>query len=187
MSARDSNSASRSFGTIELIIGPMFSGKTTELFRRLRRRKIAKDRTLMIKYQKDTRYSENEAGTHDRMLEKATAQTNLANIDVSDVDVIAIDEGQFFPDLVTCVEFWANHLGKTVIVAGLDATYERKPFPTIVQLVPLAERVDKLNAVCMKCHSDNGSFTTRISSETEVEVIGGADKYMSVCRKCYFM
>jgi len=93
------------------------------------------------------------------------------------------DEGQFFPDIVHFSDYWASR-GKVVIVAALDATFERKPFMSILDLIPLAEQVIKLTAVCMLCHRD-ASFTKRIGSETAVEVIGGADKYLSTCRACF--
>jgi thymidine kinase len=98
--------------------------------------------------------------------------------------VIGIDEGQFFTDTVKFAEEMAN-LGKTVIVAALDGCYRRSGFGDILQLVPLAESVIKLTAVCMICFTE-ASYTKRIGLERELEVIGGADKYMAVCRKCYF-
>ncbi|XP_010122630.1 PREDICTED: thymidine kinase, cytosolic [Chlamydotis macqueenii] len=98
--------------------------------------------------------------------------------------VIGIDEGQFFPDIVEFCEMMAN-AGKTVIVAALDGTFQRKAFGSILNLVPLAESVVKLNAVCMECYRE-ASYTKRLGAEREVEVIGGADKYHSVCRACYF-
>ncbi|KYO27386.1 thymidine kinase, cytosolic [Alligator mississippiensis] len=98
--------------------------------------------------------------------------------------VIGIDEGQFFPDIVEFCEAMAN-AGKTVIVAALDGTFQRKAFGSILNLVPLAESVVKLNAVCMECYQE-ASYTKRLGAEREVEVIGGADKYHSVCRLCYF-
>ncbi|KAF2975812.1 hypothetical protein EK904_005888, partial [Melospiza melodia maxima] len=89
-----------------------------------------------------------------------------------------------FPDIVEFCEKMAN-TGKTVIVAALDGTFQRKAFGSILNLVPLAESVVKLNAVCMECFRE-ASYTKRLGAEREVEVIGGADKYHSVCRACYF-
>merc|ERR1712141_383577 len=93
------------------------------------------------------------------------------------------DEGQFFPDIIEFAESMANN-GKTVIVAALDGTYQRKGFANILELVPLAEHVIKLTAVCMICFED-GSYTKRITEDKEVEVIGGSDKYMATCRRCF--
>jgi len=101
----------------------------------------------------------------------------------ADYDVIGIDEGQFFPDIVDWYEMMAN-CGKMVMVAALDGTFQRKPFANILELVPLAEYVVKLHAVCMNCFGE-GSYSKRICQEKEVEVIGGADKYMAVCRRCF--
>lgn len=103
---------------------------------------------------------------------------------VQDYDCIGIDEGQFFPDLVQWVEEMAN-AGKHIIVAALDGTFQRKPFGDVLDLIPMAEAVTKLTAVCMQCHQP-ASFSKRLGDETEVEVIGGAEKYISVCRSCYF-
>lgn len=98
-------------------------------------------------------------------------------------DVVGIDEGQFFPDLIPFTEDLAN-AGKTIVVAALDGTFERTGFGAVLQLVPLAESVIKLSAVCMVCCGD-ASFTQRISGDKGLEIIGGADKYRAVCRDCY--
>lgn len=88
-----------------------------------------------------------------------------------------------FPDIVSFSERWANQ-GRTVIVAALDGTFQRKGFGSILDLVPLAEQITKLTAVCVNCHAD-ASFTKRLGTETEIEVIGGVDKYIAVCRACF--
>ena len=173
-------------GHIQVIFGPMFSGKTTELMRRIRRYTHAKKRCQVIKYKKDTRYDDECASTHD--LQKCEARgcnvlSELSDASLMDLDVIGIDEGQFFTDIVAFADKWAS-LGKVVIIGALDATFERKPFGRILNLIPVAEQVLKLNAVCMLCHRD-ASFTKRIGKETAVEVIGGADKYLSTCRACF--
>ena len=125
--------------------------------------------------------------------------------DIESYDVIGIDEGQFvknshpihlynqnitqfifkqFPDIVEFCEEQANK-GKGVLVSALDGTFMRSPFGRILELVPLAESVTKLSAICMLCHKD-AAFSKRLGAEKEVEVIGGSDKYIAVCRKCYF-
>lgn len=98
-------------------------------------------------------------------------------------DVLGVDEGQFFPDVISFSESLAN-LGKVVIIAALDGTFQRQAFGDISKLVPLSESIIKLNAICMVCHN-TAAFTKRISNEEKVEIIGGADKYMAVCRECY--
>eukprot|EP01114_Cavostelium_apophysatum_P019207 TRINITY_DN6126_c0_g1_i1.p1 TRINITY_DN6126_c0_g1~~TRINITY_DN6126_c0_g1_i1.p1 ORF type:complete len:191 (-),score=16.06 TRINITY_DN6126_c0_g1_i1:169-741(-) len=172
-------------GSIHLIFGPMFSGKSTELLRRIRRYTVANRKCLVIKYIKDTRISEDEIATDVRQLWTARPAARLFETqDLSEsVEVIGIDEGQFFPDLVLFCEHMANQ-GKIVIVAALDGTFERKPFGETLQLIPLSETVTKLNAVCMVCSGD-AAFSKRLGSEKEVEIIGGREKYISVCRECY--
>ncbi|NXS63787.1 KITH protein, partial [Brachypteracias leptosomus] len=176
-------SPSRPRGQIQVIFGPMFSGKSTELMRRVRRFQLAQYRCLLVKYAKDTRYSTTGVSTHDR---RALPACRLKDVyqEALGAAVIGIDEGQFFPDTVEFCEMMAN-AGKTVIVAALDGTFQRKAFGSILNLVPLAESVVKLNAVCMECYRE-ASYTKRLGAEREVEVIGGADKYHSVCRACYF-
>ncbi|XP_074081149.1 thymidine kinase, cytosolic isoform X1 [Macrotis lagotis] len=178
-------SPSKIRGQIQVILGPMFSGKSTELMRRVRRFQIAQYKCLVIKYAKDTRYGKSFS-THDRNTMEALPACLLRDVaqDALAVTVIGIDEGQFFPDIVEFSETMAN-AGKTVIVAALDGTFQRKAFGNILNLVPLAESVVKLTAVCMECFRE-AAYTKRLGVEKEVEVIGGADKYHSVCRICYF-
>uniref|UniRef100_A0A8C5EDH3 Thymidine kinase n=1 Tax=Gouania willdenowi TaxID=441366 RepID=A0A8C5EDH3_GOUWI len=158
---------------------------STELMRRVRRFQIAQYKCLVIKYAKDTRYSGTGMATHDRNTMEAIPASCLGEVRrlALDASVIGIDEGQFFPDTVEFCEEMAN-LGKIIIVAALDGTFQRKPFGNILSLVPMAESVVKLNAVCMQCYKE-AAYTKRLGSEKEVEVIGGADKYQAVCRKCY--
>lgn len=165
----------------------MFSGKSTELIRRMHRYQIAGRRCVIIKYSKDNRYgsSAHELITHDQQ-SKATAvsASRLAEVViVEDIDCVGIDEGQFYPDILEYAERWAN-AGKIVVISALDSTYQRKPFGSIPELVAVADQVIKLNAVCHQCKSETAAFTKRITDETELEVIGGADKYVAVCRKC---
>ncbi|XP_022080425.1 thymidine kinase, cytosolic-like [Acanthaster planci] len=172
-------------GQIQVIFGPMFSGKTTELLRRIKRFEIANYSCLVIKYAKDDRYDKEGVATHDRQVTKAVSTECLYDLLDSSTnhDVIGIDEGQFFPDCIEFAEDMANQ-GKIVIVAALDGTFQRKGFGNILNLVPLAENVVKLNAVCMMCYQE-ASYTKRMGMETKLEVIGGADKYMAVCRECF--
>ncbi|WCS73387.1 thymidine kinase [Buffalopox virus] len=171
-------------GHIQLIIGPMFSGKSTELIRRVRRYQIAQYKCVTIKYSNDNRYGTG-LWTHDKNNFEALEATKLCDVleSITDFSVIGIDEGQFFPDIVEFCERMANE-EKIVIVAALDGTFQRKPFNNILNLIPLSEMVVKLTAVCMKCFKE-ASFSKRLGEETEIEIIGGNDMYQSVCRKCY--
>ena len=105
-------------------------------------------------------------------------------LSVDEFDVVAIDEGQFFQDIVEKTELFCN-LGKIVIVAALDGTFERKPFGRILELIPLAEHVEKLSAVCFSCGKD-AIYTKRMSDCKDIELIGGEEIYKPVCRFCFF-
>ncbi|XP_022317984.2 thymidine kinase, cytosolic-like isoform X2 [Crassostrea virginica] len=172
-------------GQIQLIFGPMFSGKTTELMRRMKRYQIANYKCLVVKYSKDDRYDKEGIATHDRQTLAAIPADILEQVkaEAENYEVIGIDEGQFFKDIVEFCDEMAER-GKTVIVAALDGTFQKKGFGNILSLVPLAESVIKLTAVCMRCNSE-GSFTKRKGTETAVEVIGGTEMYLAVCRMCF--
>ncbi|MFN3410761.1 MAG: hypothetical protein ACK4YF_01200 [Exilispira sp.] len=170
---------------IQLIIGPMFSGKTTELLRRLQRGMIAGKKVILLRPVIDTR----EIITHDQL--KTTGNipqvslSNLNDFDIDSYDYIGIDEGQFFTNLSKIINNWANN-GKHIIVAGLDATSELTPFDEILQLIPYAEEVIKLNAVCTKCGSDFGAFTKFIGQEKKEKIlVGGKGLYEARCRSCW--
>jgi len=264
MNATSSAAAAPPCGAIELIVGPMFSGKSTELLRRLRRHKVARRSTLLVKYavcqqcthhhlhsagictlcaswtvccaQRDTRYSTRCVATHDGILETSVSVSQLSDlrdqwtsVDVRThpqcavkaprthtrthasplphclTQVIAIDEGQFMDDLVHFAVAAAD-AGKLVLVAALDATFAKQvclvhaphpplsrtgPFSTPAQafgqvcsLVPHADRVDKLTAVCGVCGKD-AAFTRRLCDSQVVELVGGAESYIPVCRVCH--
>ncbi|KAF0685970.1 Aste57867_22222 [Aphanomyces stellatus] len=164
----------------------MFSGKSTELIRRMRRYQHAQLKCLVVKSKIDDRYtSESLVSTHDRQMMKANALKRLDEMgeEYMNYDVIGIDEGQFFADLNMFCDQAANK-GKIVIVAALDGTFERKPFPHVCELIPKAENVTKLSAVCAICGSD-AAFTRRLVSSTAVELVGGSESYQPVCRNCF--
>ena len=163
----------------------MFSGKTTEMFRRMKRYTAAHEECLVVRYEKDNRYSAKRAATHDQQKLRATPAGKLEDILplIEKYDVIGIDEGQFYPDVVEMAEHFAS-LGKKVVISALDGDFRRKPFGRVLELIPMAEYVTKLTAVCTFCHQD-APFTRRITTETAIEVIGGADKYVATCRKCF--
>lgn len=181
--------------SIELILGPMFSGKTTELLRRIAREYRANRQVLLVKYSKDDRYSSDSVASHDRLMMEDILTISCSNLHpiVSFVEkfkntehepiVIGIDEGQFFPDLIEFCEKMAQ-LGKEIHVAALDGTFERKPFPVIADLIPRSNNFIKLNAVCFRCKKD-APFSKRLGQDKKLEVIGGADKYESRCRECF--
>ena len=172
----------------------MFAGKSTEMLRRVRRYSLANYRVMTVKYQHDTRYDAGDdsvggahISTHDtpRAMPATAVAQRLEELRprLGGFDIIGIDEGQFFPDLAEFCDGAANE-GKTVIVAALDGTFERQPFPSTAALLPLAERVTKLTAVCNVCGAA-APFTWRHGEEKRVEVIGGAELYEPVCRAHY--
>ncbi len=170
---------------IQLIIGPMFSGKTTELLRRLQRALIAGKKVILLRPVIDTR----ETITHDEL--KSTGNipqlsiSELKDFDINTYDYIGIDEGQFFHNLSNYIKNWAQD-GKHIIVAGLDATSELTPFDEIMQLIPFCEEVVKLNAVCTKCGSDFGAFTKFVGQEKKDKIlVGGKGLYEARCRRCW--
>eukprot|EP00397_Hematodinium_sp_SG-2012_P066635 GEMP01100526.1.p1 GENE.GEMP01100526.1~~GEMP01100526.1.p1 ORF type:complete len:200 (+),score=27.63 GEMP01100526.1:140-739(+) len=140
---------------------------------------------LVVKYERDTRFGENSLSTHDQHTTVAEPVSRLIELGslVDNFDVIGIDEGQFYPDLLQEVRGFLKK-GKTVIISALDGTFEQKAFDDVLQLIPMADFAVKLTAVCAMCF-DEAPFTQRLTSETKVEVIGGAEMYRPVCRKCY--
>ena len=143
-------------------------------------------------YAADTRYDSDVGATgalvtHDRAAFTALPVSRLTDPEqqafAASFDVIGIDEAQFFPDAVSAAEVWANG-GKLVIASCLIGDFRRRPFNSILDLLPLAECITKLTAVCTACGAD-ASFTRRLGFETDVELIGGADKYTAACRRCF--
>tara|TARA_Y100000996_G_scaffold414463_1_gene405422 strand:+ start:1579 stop:2079 length:501 start_codon:yes stop_codon:yes gene_type:complete len=164
-------------------MGNMFSGKTTELVRRLKRYEVIGKRILVINSSKDTRCFEHVLRTHDNMKFDCIKTNDLNELNYQDVDVIAIDEAQFFIGLKVFVEKVLKR-GKTVILTGLDGDYKQGKIGEIIDCIPLADKVFKLSAMCMECmDGTHGPFTKRIVDNTETELIGGKEMYRAVCRK----
>ena len=173
-------------GRIELVLGPMFAGKTTEMLRRLDRAELARRRWCVMKYSKDTRYSQDKVSTHDFQMRTAIPCAQLLPClpTCMQFDVIGVDEGQFFPDVVEFAEHLANH-GKTVIVAGLDGDFRRKPFGHILELISRCESITKLSAVCTET-GDEAPFSQRTTAAKDIEVIGGQEMYRAASRSSFF-
>lgn len=171
---------------IYLILGPMYSGKTSELIRRYNRYKISGKRCLLVKNALDLRYSEdNKLCTHDMFQTEATICSSLHQIEkINQYDVICIDEIQFYPDNLDFCTKMANQ-GKIIIASGLSGNYKRQPFKNMPELTANAEKVVYLTAICMICKNDGAAFTKRVSEDIDEIVVGGIDKYLAVCRKCY--
>ena len=182
---RDVNSHKK-VGTIEVVAGSMFSGKTEELIRRLKRAKIAKQKVEIYKPMVDVRYSETEVVSHDENAIRSTPVENSANILLlaGDVDVIGIDEAQFFDKgLIDVVNKLAN-MGIRVIVAGLDMDFKGVPFGPIPGLMAVADYITKVHAICVRCGSI-AQFSHRLSEKEQVVLLGEKDIYEPLCRSCY--
>lgn len=174
-------------GSIEVICGSMFSGKTEELIRRLKRARIANLRVEIFKPKIDTRYHEQQIVSHDENAILSTpiesAQTIL--LLASDVDVVGIDEAQFFDDQLPDVCDQLAWRGVRVIIAGLDMDYTAKPFGQIPNLLAKADFITKLHAICVKCGNIANYSYRKVINPTQL-MLGEKDIYEPRCRKCYY-
>lgn len=176
----------KDIGWIEVICGSMFSGKTEELIRRLRRAEIAKQKVVTFKPVVDDRYSTHHIVSHNECKLPSIAVLSAKEIleNIGDATVIGIDEAQFFSiELVDICQKLADQ-GKRVIVAGLDQDYTGKPFEPIPQLLAVAEYITKTLAICMKC-GNPANRTQRLSRDSARVVVGAEDIYEARCRFCH--
>ncbi len=173
-------------GWIEVICGSMFSGKTEELIRRLKRAMIARQKVAIFKPKIDTRYSSTEIVSHDKQKIKSKVVAKPEEILhlALEAQVVGIDEAQFFDNsLVDICQKLAN-MGKRVIVAGLDQDYRGKPFEPIPQLLAVAEYITKTHAICVIC-GNPANHTQRKTAEKDKIIVGATDIYEARCRNCF--
>lgn len=173
-------------GSIEVITGSMFSGKTEELIRRLRRAQFAGLKVEIFKPSLDKRYSEDRVVSHDDKSIVSTPVDNASSILLlaGEVDVVGIDEAQFFDNSIVEV---CNNLadnGMRVLVAGLDMDFMGNPFGPMPALLSISEYITKVHAICMRCGS-LAQYSFRKSEEEQVVLLGEKDKYEPLCRECY--
>lgn len=175
----------KKIGSIEVIAGSMFSGKTEELIRRLKRAKIARQKVEIFKPEIDVRYSVSEVVSHDENSIQSTPVGNSANILLlsGNVDVIGIDEAQFFDKGLVDVAVKLANMGIRVIVAGLDMDFKGEPFGPIPDLMAVAEYVTKVHAICVKC-GNIAQFSHRLSQKEQLVLLGEKDIYEPLCRGC---
>ena len=174
-------------GCIEVICGSMFSGKTEELIRRLKRAQFANQKIHTFKPVVDTRYSDVDVVSHDlHSIPCSPIKDPKEMLDVApDIDVIGIDEAQFFNnDIIEVVQTLANERGIRVIIAGLDTDYLGKPFGPMPNLLAIAEDVQKVHAICVKC-GNLANHSHRLSKSKDLVVLGEKDVYEPLCRECY--
>lgn len=186
MFLENSIDSSKRRGWIEVVCGSMFSGKTEELIRRLKRAKFAKQNVEIYKPAVDTRYDDTNVVSHDSNQIVSTPVPAASNILLmaNDVDVVGIDEAQFFDsELVNVCNALANR-GIRVIVAGLDMDFKGEPFGPIPLLMATAEYVTKVHAICVYC-GNLAQFSHRISDEEKLVLLGETDVYEPLCRICF--
>jgi len=182
-------------GYLELILGPMFSGKTTQIIQIHNNYNYIGKKVVVINYADDKRYHEHMLSTHDRkmipcisIIDIYDAWTNPLNDhfdELHEADVILINEGQFFESLKTTVIDMIENKNKLVYVCGLDGDFKRNKFGEILDLIPYCDKVSKLSSLCAGCkNGKKGIFSSRITNEKS-QIVIGSDNYKPYCRKCY--
>lgn len=174
-----------SHGYLELIIGPMYSGKTSSLIH-IYNKYYQHYKILVVNHQDDTRYGSDNMSTHDGNKIPCIYSNKLYDIpDIEQYDMILVNEGQFFNNLKNDVLELVEVHHKHVYIAGLDGDFIRNPFDNIISLIPYCDNVQKLHALCNSCKDGSYAlFSFRLTEETDVKVIGNTN-YIPLCRKCY--
>jgi len=174
-------------GWIEVVCGPMFSGKSEELIRRLRRAEIARQRVQIFKPAIDQRYSDDHIVSHSDLKIRSEAVRNAAELEQKldlRTEVIGIDEAQFLgPEVIELVVRLAD-MGKRIIIAGLDTDYLGRPFHPIPELLAVADEITKALAICMQC-GNPAKHTQRLIASEDLVVVGAAGLYEARCRRCF--
>jgi thymidine kinase len=179
-------------GRLELIIGPMYAGKSTELIRIINRYKCLNKKIIVINHVFNNRYGTTGLSTHNHeKVEQCIILNQLKDIEsdlLENVEVIVIEELQFFNDAYDTIIDWCDNHKKTVICAGLDGDFKRDPFGDVLRLIPHAEKVTKISALCKRCGDGTSAhFTKRITKDCELTLVGSDDIYEAVCRKHFLM
>jgi len=176
-------------GYLELIIGPMFSGKTTYILSLYKQYQLSNMRTCVINYADDKRYDDTMLSTHDKVMIKCSNTLSLKGFLTDDIirdyDVFLINEGQFFEDVYESVVELVDTHRKMVHVCGLDGDFNRNTFGTLLKLIPLCDKITKKKAICANCaNGTKALFSHRLTNEQSVKVIGSSN-YIPLCRSCY--
>src|SRR6476660_3139985 len=174
-------------GWVEVIAGSMFSGKSEELIRRLRRAKIARQKVQVFKPRIDARFSDQHIVSHSEMRHESAnvhSAADVRSLIEDDTEVVGIDEGQFFDNELVNVANELARRGVRVIIAGLDQDYTGKPWEPMPQLLAIAEYITKTHAICMKC-GQPANYTQRTFESEERVAVGGAGMYEARCRSCF--
>ena len=184
-----SNMNQTNFGSLHIYIGSMFAGKSTKLIQCYNTGIEYDEHVVVLTHSKEDRYSKEELSTHNLEKIQCLKYNSIENfmkeqsIILNSCNTILIDEAQFFPDLMKCVEL-VETFGKKVAIFGLDGDFQRQKFGNILDLIPFSDTVEKLHARCNECEN-NAIFSHRIIQQKEQIVIGSKDIYIPLCRKCY--
>ena len=174
-------------GYLELIIGPMFSGKTTRLIDIYNDKYNNNTNIKVINFTADTRYHDSMLSTHDKVMIPCVFSNTINEVCQEDMiskyDTILINEGQFFPDLYESVVELVEKYKKNVYICGLDGDFKRNKFGKLLDLIPLCDKIIKLSAICVNC-SQPAIFSKRLSTEDQ-QVVIGTNNYAPMCRTCY--
>ena len=182
-------------GYLEIILGPMFSGKTTQLIQIYNNYTYIGKKVVVVNYADDKRYHETMLSTHDRKMIPCISTTDISDMwqnplyenydDLREADVILINEGQFFENLKKTVIEMIDEKHKIVYICGLDGDFRRNKFGELLHLIPYCNKVNKLSSLCAGCkNGTKGIFSCRITNEKS-QVVIGSDNYKPLCRKCY--
>ena len=181
------NFAKGSLGWIEVICGPMFSGKSEELIRRLRRAEIARQRVQIFKPGIDQRYSEDHIVSHSELKIRSDSVKDAAELEAKldrRVEVIGIDEAQFLGEAIVDTVVQLADIGKRIVIAGLDTDYLGRPFHPMPELLAIADEITKTLAICMQC-GNPAKHTQRLVASEDLIVVGAAGTYEARCRRCF--
>jgi len=182
-------SSGQNEGYLELVIGPMFSGKTTQLIQAYKKYTYIGKRVLVINYADDKRYHDTMLSTHDKIMIPCIQTSKMRELWMSrefiNSEVVLINEGQFFGDLYDAVLEMVDIHKKIVYICGLDGDFKREKFGSILELIPHCNKVVKLHSLCSSCKNGNpGIFSHRLTRD-ESQILIGSDIYVPLCRKCY--
>ena len=178
----------RQSGYLEVIFGPMFSGKTTHIIQKYKQHKLLGHKISVINYIDDNRYSDTQLSSHDHIKINCILTKKLKDINNNEIQnsqVIMINEGQFFEDLYDFVLEMIEIHNKCVYVCGLDSDFERKKFGDILELIPLSDNIIKLKSLCMSCKDGTYAIFSKRLTKEDSQIVIGSDNYIPVCRKCY--
>ena len=194
MTSNDLRTHNSKTGYLELILGPMWSGKTSMLLTYYRQFCFCKLKVCVINYKADDRYSETMLSTHDKQMIPCIMGLSMEEImkdyenakQINECDVILVNEGQFFNDIVDFTTEMVEEQHKKVYICGLDGDFKREKIGNLLDLIPLSDKVTKLRALCGKCKDGTPApFSFRNTNSTEQVLIGADDIYVPLCRRCY--